>query len=244
MTRTTEDLKKIIANLLETSGRTEDEIRTMQAKAAKIMHQLGLTRADIFAEKPDMFSSHVQITRFDWIVAQYLMSAVTDLTGTECWYEIMPTPTGKRSDRKLIYFAGYRSDVDQATWLFQHVLEQAGAGSRGINVTSQKNSYLVGFASTVARRIRDLAKAMKTMSFQGEALDVNSEEATENALVLAKKEEVVKAFLSKLAPGLTEGQDKGSVVKDGRAFNSGRSDGAKASLGRGVEKGVLALSRN
>lgn len=242
MTRSTDDLKKIIANLLETSGRTEDEIRTMQAKAAKMMHQLGLTRADIFAEKPDMFSAHIQITRFDWIVTQFLMSAITELTGTECWYEIMPTPTGRRSDRKLVYFAGYRSDVDQATWLFQHVLEQAGAGARGINVTSQKNSYLVGFASMVSKRIRELAKAMKTMSWND--YTANPDGATENALVLAKKEEVVKAFLAKVAPGLIVGRDKGSAVKDGRAFNSGRSDGAKASLGRGVEKGVLALSRN
>lgn len=163
MARSTDDLKKIIANLLETSGRTEEEILVMQAKAAKMMHQLGLTREDIFAEKPDMWSANIQITRFDWIVAQFLMNPIEDLTGTECWYQILPTPTGKRSDRKVVYFAGYRSDVDQATWLFQHILAEATKGARGISLTAERNSYLVGFASAVAMKIRSLTTSLKAV---------------------------------------------------------------------------------
>ena len=114
MSRNEEDLKRVIAALLETEGRSEDEVRTFQAKAAKLMHKLGLTREDIFAEKPDMHTAEMQITRFDWIVAQYIGSGISRLTGTQEWYTILSTPTGKRSDRKVFHFAGYRSDVDQA----------------------------------------------------------------------------------------------------------------------------------
>lgn len=37
MSRNEEDLKRVIAALLETEGRSEDEVRTFQAKAAKLM---------------------------------------------------------------------------------------------------------------------------------------------------------------------------------------------------------------
>ena len=239
MARSTDDLKKIIATMLETSGRTEEEILIMQAKAAKMMHQLGLTREDIFAEKPDMWSTNIQITRFDWIVAQFLMNAVEHLTGTECWYEIMLTPTGKRSDRKLVYFAGYRSDVDQALWLFKHVLEQAAVGARGISVTAERNSYLVGFATMVSRRIRSLGDALRNIQEHDPAAKLS-----DNALVLARKEEVVKAFLKEVAPGLVPDQTKGTSVRNGNAFNAGREDGARATLGRSVAQGALAIGRS
>jgi hypothetical protein len=242
MARNVDDLKKIIANLLETSGRTEEEILVMQAKAAKMMHQLGLTREDIFAKKPDMWSANIQITRFDWIVAQFLMSAVEHLTGTECWYEIMPTPTGKRSDRKLVYFAGYRSDVDQALWVFTHVLEQATAGARGISVTSERNSYLVGFASMVARRIRSLGDALRNIQEHDPAAAPSQDTSWE--LVLARKEEVVKGFVNQMAPGLVPDQTKGTAVRNGNAFRSGREDGARATLGRSVAQGALAIGHS
>ena len=44
--RNEEDLKRVIAALLATEGRSEDEVRTFQAKAAKLMHKLGLTRGE------------------------------------------------------------------------------------------------------------------------------------------------------------------------------------------------------
>lgn len=130
--RSEDDLKRVIAALLETEGRSEDEVRTFQAKAAKLMHKLGLTREDIFAEKPDMHTAEMQITRFDWIVAQYIGSGISRLTGTQEWYTILSTPTGKRSDRKVFHFAGYRSDVDQAIWLFKHLIEASQTGARGM----------------------------------------------------------------------------------------------------------------
>lgn len=235
MSRNEEDLKRIIAALLETEGRSEDEVRTFQAKAAKLMHKLGLTREDIFAEKPDMHTAEMQITRFDWIVAQYIGSGISHLTGTQNWYTILPTPTGKRSDRKLFHFAGYRSDVDQAIWLFKHLIEASREGARGISATSERNSYLVGFASTVYRRLRELAAAL-----EGVQKDM-APTGNDNALVLAKKEDTVKAYLKKIAPGLRDGQGKGTAVKDYSALMAGQRDGKSVSLGRGVGQGAKAL---
>ena len=233
--RNEEDLKRVIAALLETEGRSEDEVRTFQAKAAKLMHKLGLTREDIFAEKPDMHTAEMQITRFDWIVAQYIGSGISRLTGTQEWYTILSTPTGKRSDRKVFHFAGYRSDVDQAIWLFKHLIEASQAGARGISATSERNSYLVGFASTVYRRLTELAIAL-----EGVQEDM-APTGNDNALVLTKKEDTVNAFLKKIAPGLRDGQGKGTAVKDYSAMVVGQRDGKSVSLGRGVAQGAKAL---
>ena len=233
--RNEEDLKRVIAALLTTEGRSEDEVRTFQAKAAKLMHKLGLTREDIFAEKPDMHTAEMQITRFDWIVAQYIGSGISRLTGTQEWYTILPTPTGKRSDRKVFHFAGYRSDVDQAIWLFKHLIEASQAGARGISATSERNSYLVGFASTVYRRLVELATALEGVQ-EDEAPTGN-----DNALVLAKKEDTVNAFLKKIAPGLRDGQGKGTAVKDYSALLAGQRDGKSVPLGHGVAQGAKAL---
>ena len=238
MSRNEEDLKRVIAALLETEGRSDDEVRTFQAKAAKLMHKLGLTREDIFAEKPDMHTAEMHITRFDWIVAQYIGSGISRLTGTQEWYTILSTPTGKRSDRKVFHFAGYRSDVDQAIWLFKHLIEASQAGARGISVTSERNSYLVGFAATVYRRLVELAVALDGVQ-EDEAPTGN-----DNALVLAKKEDTVKAFLQKIVPGLRDGQGKGTAVKDFSAMVAGQRDGKSVSLGRGVAQGAKALANH
>lgn len=238
--RNEEDLKRVIAALLETEGRSDDEVRTFQAKAAKLMHKLGLTREDIFAEKPDMHTAEMQITRFDWIVARYIGSGISRLTGTQEWYTILSTPTGKRSDRKVFHFAGYRSDVDQAIWLFKHLIEASQVGARGISVTSERNSYLVGFASTVYRRLVELATALevhRTASCEEDMAPTGND----NALVLAKKEDTVNAFIQKIVPGLRDGQSKGTTVKDYSALVAGQHDGKSVSLGRGVAQGAKAL---
>lgn len=229
-----DDLKKIIANLLETEGRSEAEVKAFQAKAAKMLHELGLTEDEVRAKDPDMFQSETLITRFDWIVSQFIMNPIEDLTGTECWYQILPTPTGKRSDRKVVYFAGYRSDVDQATWLFQHILAEATKGARGISLTAERNSYLVGFASAVAMKIRSLTTSLKAVREE-----VSS---TGYDLVLVEKERVVKAFLESIAPNLRLDQTKGTAVKNGAAAQAGARDGKNVSLGRGVSQGSLALT--
>ena len=239
MTRNEDDLKRVIAALLETEGRSEDEVRTFQAKAAKLMHKLGLTHEDIFAEKPDMHTAEMQITRFDWIVAQYIGFGISRLTGTQARYTILPTPTGKRSDRKMFHFAGYRSDVDQAIWLFKHLIEASQNGARGISVTSERNSYLVGFAATVYRRLMELATALEGVQ---KACEPGGSHGNDNALMLAKKEDTVNAFIQKIVPGLRDGQGKGTTVKDFNAMITGQRDGKSVSLGRGVAQGVKALT--
>lgn len=135
----------------------------------------------------------------------------------------------------MFHFAGYRSDVDQAIWLFKHLIEASQTGARGISATSERNSYLVGFASTVYRRLTELAIALEGVQ-EDEAPTGN-----DNALVLAKKEDTVNAFLKKIAPGLRDGQGKGTAVKDYSALLAGQRDGKSVSLGRGVAQGAKAL---
>lgn len=232
--RSLDDLKRTIAGLLETEGRTEAEVKVFQRKAAKMMHELGLTEDEVRAKDPDMFQSETIITRFDWIVAQLTMNAIENLTGTQCWYQILPTPTGKRSDRKIIYFAGYRSDVDQATWLFNHVLSEAKAGARGISVTKERNSYLVGFASAVQAKVHALAASLAEVREE-----VTGSSGTD--LVLLEKERVVLAFLEEIAPNLCPDQTKGTKVRNHAAAQAGVRDGKNVALGRGVSQGARAL---
>ncbi len=232
--RDIDDLKRIIAGLLETEGRTDAEVKAFQKKAAKMMHNLGLTEDEIRAKDPDMFQSDIQITRFDWIVSQFIMNPIEELTGTQCWYNILPAPSGKRSDRKLVHFAGYRSDVDQATWLFSHILQEASAGARGISVTKERNSYLVGFAAAVSSKIRDLAASLAEVREEADS--------TGTDLVLLEKAQIVVAFLETIAPGLVSDQTKGTKVKNGAAAQAGARDGKAVSLGRGVSQGAKAIT--
>jgi hypothetical protein len=233
MTRNLDDLKKIIAGLLETEGRTDAEVKAFQKKAAQMMHNLGLTEEEVRAKDPDMFQSDTQITRFDWIVCPFIMNAIEELTGTQCWYNVLPTPSGKRSDRKLVHFAGYRSDVDQAAWLFSHILDEAKAGARGISETKERNSYLVGFGAAVNAKLNALTRSLQ------EVREETSSSGTD--LVLLEKAQVVAAFLETIAPGLTEDKTKGTQVKNQAAAQAGARDGKNVSLGRGVSQGALAL---
>jgi len=238
MTRNLDDLKKIIAGLLETEGRTEAEVKAFQKKAAQMMHNLGLTEEEVRAKDPDMFQSDTQITRFDWIVGPFVMNPIEELTGTQCWYNVLPTPSGKRSDRKLVHFAGYRSDVDQASWLFSHILAEAAAGARGISVTAERNSYLVGFGAAVSAKLNALTRSLKEV--REEAYQTQSGMGTE--LMLLEKAQVVAAFLETIAPGLVSDQTKGTQVKNHAAAQAGARDGKNVSLGRGVSAGAKALA--
>jgi len=255
--RDIDDLKKTIAALLNDNGCSEAEAKSRQARAAKMMLNLSLTEDEVRAKDPDMFQSDTQITRFDWIVSQFIINPIEDLTGTQCWYNVLPTPAGKRSDRKLIHFAGYRSDVDQATWLFSHILEQAKAGARGISESAQnrgstqeRNSYLVGFAAAVSSKVRDLIASMDTVRSEQSSLDGSSVElgSASASMVLLEKAQVVAAFLETIAPGLVSDQTKGTSVKNGVAAQAGARDGKAVSLGRGVSQahqaqtGVKALA--
>jgi hypothetical protein len=233
MSRDTEDLKRIIAGLLKTEGRTEAEIAAFRRKAAKMMHSLGLTEEEVRAEDPDMFQSCTQITRFDWIISQLVMSPIESLTDTKCWYRVLRTASGKRSDRKQVNFAGYRSDVDQATWLFRHILEQAKIGARGVSGTRERNSYLVGFGAAVRSKIHDLAASLAEVR--------NEVQGTGTDLVLLEKAQVVAAFLETVAPGLARDKSKGTQARNRAAAQAGARDGKVVSLGRGVSQGVNAL---
>jgi hypothetical protein len=239
--RDIDDLKKTIAALLNDNGCSEAEAKSRQARAAKMMLNLSLTEDEVRAKDPDMFQSDTQITRFDWIVSQFIMNPIEDLTGTQCWYNVLPTPAGKRSDRKLIHFAGYRSDVDQATWLFSHILEQAKAGARGISDTKERNSYLVGFAAAVSSKVRDLIASMDAVRSEqkGTGNELGSASAS---MVLIEKAQVVAVFLETIAPGLVSDQTKGTSVKNGVAAQAGARDGKAVSLGRGVSQGAKALT--
>ncbi|QDP53484.1 MAG: hypothetical protein GOVbin4933_30 [Prokaryotic dsDNA virus sp.] len=236
--RSLDDLKQVIASLLETDGRTEAEVKAFQKKAAKMMHNLGLTEEEVRAKDPDMFQADVQITRFDWIVSQFIMNPIEELTGTKCWYNIMPTPSGKRSDRKLVHFAGYRSDVDQAIWMFSHILEQAKASARGISATNERNSYLVGFGAAVNSKIRDLVSLLAEV--RDEACQMQPGMGTE--LMLLEKAQVVAAFLKTIAPNLVSDNAKGTQAKNRAAAQAGARDGKSVTLGRGVSQGAKAIT--
>lgn len=235
MPRSKDDLKKIIANLLETEGRTKAETENYKRKAAQMMYELGLTREEILVKNPDMCKVEIHIGRFDWIVTKCVFAVICDLTDVHMFHSIKRTSLGKRSDLKILYFCGYRSDVDQATWLLSHILSKAAESSQNIRTTSERNSYLVGFGTSITHNIKKLIRSLR-------AVQKDESAKTGKDLVLKEKAQIVKEYVNKVAPNLVTSTGRTSI-RNTRAMSAGMTDGNKVSLGRGVSQGAKAITQ-
>lgn len=218
-------MQEIITALLDTTGRTEAEAIAAGKKAAKLMAKLGLTEEQIMAKAPDMHRSISKIDRWGWIITQYILNPISDLTGTKVWFEILPTASGKRSDNKNIHIAGFRSDVDQATWLFNHIVSAAANQSRGMNVTD-RNSFLVGFGGAVRKRIKELID-----SYHQERPDLDPTKGTNLVVVKSRQ---VEDYQASLVSNLRSNTAKGTKAKAWSAYGAGAAAGQNVTLGRPV----------
>lgn len=225
-----ERTKALIAALLNEDGRTEAEAASAREKAARLLVRHGLTEAEVLSEDRDMARADTELGRHDWIVVKFLGGAIARLTGTTAWYRDLPAKTGRRSDRKLYSFAGYRPDVEQADWLMATVLAAGKAAARGVGNDRSKSDLLAAFAVTVARRLRDLT----------EATDTARAAAGSTALVPVKQANVDE-YVREITGGLRDSRTRGRSLRDGAAAAEGRRAGAAVSLSRPLGKGPLAI---
>lgn len=232
--RDQDDMKRIVAALLEDEGRTEAETQTARKLAAKLMAKHGLTEEDVLREDRDMLRADLDIGRHDWIMTKFVGAAVADLTGTGCWRMDLAASTGRRSDRKRWTFAGYRPDVEQAEWLMGTILDAGKRGARPYKGDRAKSDFLASFAATVARRIRELARELD---------DVREHEGS-TALVVTKAANVDSYVTDELGVRLQDGRSRGRGIRDHGAATAGRKAGAEVSLSRPVGgRGPLAIGR-
>ena len=232
-----ERAKAMIAALLSTEGRTEDEVAAARLHAVRLMLKHGLTEEEVLASRPDMARSDTALGRYDWIVAKWIAKLVGDLCGVEPWFE-SKRGTGRtgRTDLKAYCYAGYRPDVEQAEWLLRTILDTAKAGSKAFKGDRPKGDYLAAFASTVARRLREMIAGLET---------ARAETPTGTDLVVVKMARVGEYVSKELGITLRDSRTRGRSLQDAHAAIRGREDGSTVSLARpvGSEGGPLRIGR-
>lgn len=224
--------KSLIAALLNTEGRTPDEIEAARKQAAKLMVKFDLTEEDVLREDRDMSTWFREVGRHQWLVARWVSPAIEELTCTRYFYSSIRANTGGRSDRKRTTFMGYRPDVEQAEWLLDTIIEAGNQAVSGAKTDKARSDLMTGFAMIVSQRIRELAAEVN----KGRAAV-----ATGTDLVVVKMA-LVDQFLEEQGIKLVDGKGRGRGVQDLDAFARGMDAGAKVSLSRPVGKGPLAIS--
>ncbi len=229
-------LRNVVEALLNDSGRTLQEAALARKKAAQLMLDAGVTEAELLSEDADMLLEAVETGRREWLVAGFIMLRVARLSGCRTYCESLLTKAGRRSDRKRVNFAGYRSDVENAEWLLRHLLEAAKGALRlsGFETNRQKEDMLVSFGATVAERLDDLADAM----------DVAREEreAHGGKYLVEVRDAKVDEFMTSLDLDLYTSKSYGRYCGQD-ASAAGKAAGNAVSLGRPVDGpgGRLAL---
>jgi len=225
-------MKAIIAALLEDGGRTEAEAAGARAQAARLMVKHGLTEADVLSATPDMKTGTYDVGRYQWMVAKFIAGAIAKLTGTCAYSEALRTSAGRRSDRKRFSFAGYRPDVEQAEWLFSHIIDAGDTAAKGVGGDKAKSDLLAAFAVTVSRRLKMLQTATDEVRAEAGGTDL-----------VVVKDAKVNEYVEQSVGKLCDGRAKGRRTQDQDAAARGREAGQKVSLARGVGSGPLAIGK-
>jgi len=225
--------KSLIAALLNTEGRTPDEIDAARKQAAKLMVKFDLTEEDVLREDRDMSTWHREVGRHQWLVARYVCTAIEELTCTRYFFTELRASTGKRSDRKKTIFMGYRPDVEQAEWLLDTIIAAANQAVSGAKGDKERSDLMTGFAIIVQRRILDLAA------------EVNKGRAaipTGTDLVVVKLG-LVDEYMASMGIKLQDAKHRGRGIQDRSAFFAGMEAGAKVSLAKPIGVGPLAITK-
>lgn len=226
-----ERAKSLIAALLNTEGRTPDEIEAARKQAAKLMVKFDLTEEEVLREDRDMATWFREVGRHQWLVARWVCPAIEQLTCTRYFYNNLAASTGKRSDRKRTTFMGYRPDVEQAEWLLDTIIQAGNVAVSGAKTDKARSDLMTGFAMVVSRRIKELAAEVN----KGRAAVATGTDLVEVKMAM------VDQFLKDQGITLEDGRGKGRSVQDLEAFYNGMEAGAKVSLARPVGKGPLAI---
>lgn len=229
-------LRKIVEALLNDNGRTPEEAELAHQKAAELMLEAGLSEEELLQDDVEMLRETLEASRREWLVAGRVMVAVARLSACRAYYEDVRHPrTGRRTDRKRVNFCGYGPDVENARWLYSHLVEE---GLRLLKQSGpmerrEKDDFLVAFASSLSVRMNDLADRMDVAREEQGVPDGQS-------LVVDRDAAVDEWMKTELGLSLASGR---SVSRRGSAdaFAMGREAASGVSLGRPVGQGPLAL---
>lgn len=232
MTKDKKSVKAALKALLDENGRTPAEIEEARKTTARLMAKHELTEAEVLEDDPDLITLTTEVSRLGWIVSKAVSYYIAKVTGTLCTYQIVYNPlTGMRTDRKLQFFSGYRPDVEQASWLFGHIVERAMAGTKSYKGTRAKSDYLAAFGATVTHRLSALTRDVETVR-----------DETGTALVV-KKMAIIEDFVGEEGV-LGKDRSRGHSITDYAAAAAGRRDGRTVGLHREVADGPLAIGRS
>lgn len=239
MTDKTEAMKAKIAALLAKAERTDNDAErdAYSQKAESLMIKLGIERADL-EFKGEVKPEEITKDDMEW-AGNYGPTMVSFAYGVVRAMGNLDMYQRKNYNGMLHWttIVGTKSDIEQAKTLLTSLHLQAMTGLKRFQKENresrrymtdmekfiQNRSFLSGFGSEVARRVR-------------ETRTVEEKDATPGAaLVLASKEDRVKAHMASLGLGKARG---GTRSHDYLASAAGRVAGQSANIGgTGVGRG-------
>jgi hypothetical protein len=229
----TNDIARKIRALLDKAENTNypAEAEAATRKAAELMAAHRITEAMVSAAAPrsaDTITTRtIMLSRGPYVGARMdLLGGVARAFGVRLVY----TSTWEGREVELL---GYHSDLASVELLYTSLLLQASVAAsqhhvpRGHAAVTWRRGFLLGFAETVARRLREVM-AQAAQAAQAARVD----ESSSVALVLADRSARVNAEYQRRYQNLTRGRGHAPVSHD--SVLQGAAAGYRADLGRGA----------
>jgi hypothetical protein len=228
----TSDIARKIRALLDKAENTTypAEAEAATRKAAELMAAHRITEAMISAAAPgnsDAITTRIiMLSRGPYVGARMdLLGGVARAFGVRLVY----TATWEGREVELL---GFASDLASVEMLYTSLLLQATVAARqhevprGHAAVSWRRGFLLGFADTVARRLKEVMTEAAR-----EAQSTVTSEVTSVALVLADRNARVNAEYERRYHNLTRGRGHAPVSQ--HAVMMGAVAGSRADIGRG-----------
>jgi hypothetical protein len=232
-------VRKLLAKA-EGDGVTTHEAEALTAKAAELMARYGIDRARLAAIRPETDRPADRVFDIDnpWAsVKIYLLAHVA--SALRCACVEVDRPAGRR-----LHVFGYGSDLERATILYASLLVQMNRGLAaeqipvtGASARAWRRSWMLGYASAAAARIRDAEERAAEAAGYPESSIVPTA-----CIVLASRAEVVTRLADETYPHTRETR----VTYGGTGYQDGYREGGKADIGNatlGPQDGPVGLSR-
>ena len=232
-------VRKLLAKA-EGDGVTTHEAEALTAKAAELMARYGIDRARLAAARPETDRPADRVFDLDnpWAsVKIYLLAHVA--SALRCACVEVDRPVGR-----CLHVFGYGSDLERAAILYASLLVQMNRGLAaehvpvtGASARAWRRSWMLGYASAAAARIRDAEERAAEAAGYTESSIVPTA-----SVVLASRAEVV----TRLADETYRDTRETRVTYGGTGYQDGYREGGRADIGNatlGPQDGPVGLSR-
>lgn len=213
-------IKKLLA--LGSENENENEARAAMKKAATLAAEHGMSISDIDTETGEV--SNVNDTSLQFSHKRNkAWESILASTIARCFDLEVVIQTNKYISSRWVFF-GTPSDLDMGLWYFKYIRLYAlrSAKTKFAKIMDQV-AYCTGLSTTVTTRISSMFYEEK----------VKMESVSTKALVVVKKDEIVKKVKERF-PHLRTSRTKVSLnQKNKQAYNNGRQDGQSMPLNKG-----------